>query len=118
MHPTIRTFPAGATRDSLGLVRLLWKVENDGIDLDRVEAITQAGEWLALAIKLGRCAPDSLGYRAFMGWAERAMDLLTGLEWSPEYGALVNLASRRVRGETPRPDDKRETKRKALAGRG
>lgn len=99
-------------------MRLLWKVENDGADLDRMKALTDAGEMLVRALDLGKCRRDSLGYRAARDWSERAMDLLTGLEWPPEYGALVGLASRRVRGEKPKADDARDAKRKALAMRG
>jgi hypothetical protein len=99
-------------------VRLPWVIENDAGDLDRMKAITDAGEMLVRALDLGRCRPESLGYRAALMWSENAMDQLTALEWSPEYGALVHLASQRVRGTKPRADDKRDLKRKATAARG
>jgi hypothetical protein len=46
------------------------------------------------------------------------MDMLTALDWAPEYGALVRRASQRVRAATPRADDARDAKRKATAARG
>lgn len=99
-------------------MRLLGVIENDTGDLDRLEEITDAGEMLVRALTLGRCPPDSLGYHAALMWSEKAMDQLTTLEWSPEYGALVRLESQRVRGTKPRADDARDAKRKATAARG
>lgn len=117
MPPPPRHFPASAVRDALGLTRILWIVENDGVDLDRMREITEAGEMLVRALDLGRCRPESLGYRAALHWSETAMDKLTALEWSPDHRALVSRASYRVRGEKPRADDKRVVKRKANAAR-
>lgn len=68
---------------------------------------TDAGEMLVRALDLGKSQRDSLGYRAARDWSEKGMDLRTGLAWFPEYGALVGLVSRRVRGEKPKIDDAR-----------
>ena len=113
-----RRFAAGPTRDALGLVRLLWTIENDSLDFDRINAITDAGEMLVRALQLGRSPGDSNDHRAALEWSARAVDKLTALGWSPEYGELVQRASYRVRGETPRGEDDRDVKRRIHAARG
>jgi hypothetical protein len=94
------TFRVRAVRDALGLVRLLFAVERDGEDLDRPAALVDLGKELVLALTLGRCGRDSLGYRAGVNRSVEVMDGLAAMTWSSEVAALVRVAHR-ARGRQP-----------------
>ena len=57
---------------------------------------------LVRVLEPGRCGCDSLGDRAALVWSEKALDQLTAVEWSREDGALMRVASPRVRGTKPK----------------
>ena len=118
MPRTVRPFPAGPVRDALGLVRLLWAVERDGLDLDRINALTEAGELLVVALQLSRSSVDSLGHRAAVPRAMDAIDKLAAIRWSGEVAEVVRVACARVSGERPKREEPRDVKREARAARG
>ncbi len=118
MPRSVRPFPAGPVRDALGLVRTLWLVERDGVDLNRIKALTEAGELLVVALRLSRSSVDSLGHRAAVPRAMDAMDKLRGIAWSADVAEVVRVACGRVSGEKPRQEDARDAKRRVHAARG
>ena len=113
-----RLFPAGPVRDALGLVRLLWAVERDGVDIDRTKTLTEAGELLVLSLQLSRSSVDSLGHRAAGPRALDAIAKLTSIEWSADVAEVVRMACGRVTGETSKLPDARDAKRRSHAARG
>lgn len=117
-RPLGPTFRVHAVRDALGLVRLLFAVERDGIDFDRLAALVDLGNELVLVLDLGRCGRDSLGYRAGVNRAIDVMSKLVAMTWPSEVAALVQVARARVVGTRPRREDERDAKRKAVAARG
>jgi len=118
MSRSVRPFPAGPVRDALGLVRLLWAVERDGVDLDRIKALTEAGELLVVALQLSRASVDSIGHRAAIPRAMDAIDRLAAIPWSADVAEVVRMACSRVSGETLKRDDARDAKRRSTAARG
>ena len=85
-------------RDALGLVRLLWRLDADGIDFGRQADLAEIGKTLGETLTLGRGRPDTVGYRAAIVRADEAMDRLVGLGWSGDAAELVRLARARVYG--------------------
>jgi hypothetical protein len=118
MSRTVRPFPAGPVRDALGLVRLLWAVERDGVDLDRIRALTEAGELFVVALELSRAGVGSIGHRAAVPRAMDAVDRLAAIEWSADMAEVVRMACSRVSGETVKQEDARDAKRRVHAARG
>ncbi len=95
-RPLGPTFRIRAVRDAFGLVRLLFMMECDGTDLDRPAALVDIGQELVLALDLGRCGRDSLGYGAGVNRAVNVMDKLAAMTWPSEVAALVRVAYARV----------------------
>ena len=118
MPRPVRPFPAGPVRDALGLVRALWLVERDGVDLDRIKALTEAGELLGVALRLSRSSVDSLGHRAAVPRAMDAIDRLMAIPWSADVAEVVRAACGRVSGDKPKQEDARDAKRRVHAARG
>ena len=118
MSRPARPFPAGPVRDALGLVRLLWAVERDGIDIDRTRTLTEAGELLLLSLHLSRSSVDSLGHRAAGPRALDAIAKLSSIPWPADVAEVVRMACGRVTGETSKREDKRDAKRRSVAARG
>ena len=118
MSRPARPFPAGPVRDALGLVRLLWAVERDGVDLDRMKTLTEAGELLVLALQLSRSSVDSLGHRAAGPRALDGIARLASIQWSSDVTEVVRVACGRVTGERATGEDARDAKRRVHAARG
>lgn len=65
-------FPLTATRDLLGLVRVLYLHQRDR-DATKAAKLQAIGEDLVLAVELGRtCRPGTAGHQAAWARAERA----------------------------------------------
>jgi hypothetical protein len=93
-----RPFPGHAVRDALALVRLLYIVANDGLDLDRTMALVDIGKGLSEALRMGRMDPRSLGYKAATRNASVELGKLHALGWSVEVSSLIRIAQVRVEG--------------------
>lgn len=112
-HPSPHTGPvfnAGAVRDALGLVRLLWLGEHgdafspedeDALadHLYRINLLTEVGKTLRRCLELGRSNPESVGGRAAIHGSAEAMDALAAA-FPIE---LVDLARKRVVSWRPAP---------------
>lgn len=108
-----RPLPVGAVRDALGLVRLLWIGERDGVDLGRVSELTWIGETLRAALDHAGAKPGSRNAVLALARSAEAVERLAALEWSAEVAELVRAAGDRVRRGELRPDDARDVKRNA-----
>lgn len=117
-------FNAGAVRDALGLVRLLWLDEQDGetgpgedsldAHLRRMNVLTEVGKSLRRCLELGRGSPDTIGHRAAIHGSTEAMDAL--LAAFPIE--LVRLAHKRVVSWRPAPPTEAMLKKRARMARG
>lgn len=117
MPPALPPFPAGPVRDALGLVRLLWLVERDGVDLDRTTTLTEAGKLLRMALEMSRLRQESLGYKASLPRAIDGVNLLASLEWPADVAEVVRAAGDRVRAAAGKREEERDAKRAAMAKR-
>lgn len=118
MPPSLPPFPAGPVRDALGLVRLLWLVERDGVDVDRMKTLTEAGRLLRLGLKMSLMRHESLGYRASLPRAIDGVNLLASLEWPADLAEVVRTAGDRVRAAAAeKREDERDARRKAADAR-
>jgi hypothetical protein len=123
-RPSGPVFNPAAVRDALGLVRLLWAVENgnsfgpeeDDFDahLQRMNLLTETGKTLVRCLDLGRGGPDTVGGRAALWQSIAAMDALVAALHEP----LVQLAHARVIGRRPPKETERDEKRRAREKRG
>jgi hypothetical protein len=104
-------------RDALGLVRLLFAVEREGIDIDRTTLLAEVGTTLGQCLEMGHLRPESLGYRAAVDRSAAAMERLVAVTWSADVAELVRHARDRVCGVRPPNEGEREERRKAGAVR-
>lgn len=87
-----------AVRDLLGIARAVYVARKREGALDALPELEEIGNKVALAVKLGRGDPDTLGHRA--AWthaqdaASRLMRLLTG---EARLASTVDAAVARVR---------------------
>lgn len=119
-RPLGPVFHPGPVRDALGLVRLLFALEREGIDITRVAAVTEIGTTLGQCLKLGIDASDrqeTLGYRAAVSRSADAMDQLVAMGWPADVGEVVRVAQGRVKGGRGKVEGERDHKRKAREGR-
>jgi hypothetical protein len=120
-RPLGPVFHPAATRDALGVMRLLFALERDGIDITRPAELTDIGQTLGQCLKMGIDMADrqeTLGYRAAVSRSAEAMDKLLAMGWPAEVAEVVRVAQGRVMGEQPRREDERDHKRKVREGRG
>jgi hypothetical protein len=113
-------FPSGAIRDALGLVRLLWLAERDGLDSEailRSVELTEIGEALRQSLKGAAAPPDSREYAVALARSSAAVRRLLALGWSPHVAELVKRAADRVQRGSPRIPDDRELRRQDRARR-
>ena len=111
-------------RDALGLVRLLWAVEQShafGPEEDPLDAhhqrMTQLAETatpLGRGLALDRGGPDTVGGRAALSQSIAAMDALVAAVPDP----LIQTAHARIVGQRPPKETVRDETRKIRQGRG
>jgi hypothetical protein len=101
--------PAAETiRDALGLVRLLYATRvAAGAEVEGLRAV---GKELRAALDLAKYDEASLGHRAALDRAERALDALTRQVEGGPLVDLVRLARQRLR-EPKRPEATRKDRR-------
>jgi hypothetical protein len=109
-----------AVRDALGLVRALFAVEREGIDLDRTTKLTEIctlGECLKMGIDV-RDQPETLGDA--LPCAARPRRWTNSRRWSgrAHIAALVRVAQDELKRIGLRKLDVRHQKKAAMADRG
>lgn len=110
--------PVAAVRDLLGIVRALygWHKALDPTDA-RLPVLHTIGRKLALALKLARSTPGSMGHTAAWGHAEDAVAMLgEALSSSAGLGDVLTTAKRRAL-TTATPLSEGEQRRLARARR-
>lgn len=117
-RPLGPSFHAGAVRDALGLVRVLFALERDGTDMTRTAQLVEIGKTLAECLGLAMRDPETLGYRAAVTRSCDAVDKLAAMEWPADVAEVRRLARDRVKGVELKKADARDVKRKAVAVRG
>jgi hypothetical protein len=74
-RPIPRPLPRELVRDLLGITRALYRAEmvKTSANQARVERLLEIGQQYRLALEMGgKYAPDTMGARAALGWAEKA----------------------------------------------
>jgi Zn ribbon nucleic-acid-binding protein len=107
--------------DALGPVRLLFAIEREGTDLDRMKLLTEVGKTLVECLEVGhhhRDRPETLGYRAAVNRSADAVDKLAAMAWPAHVGEFVRVAQSRVKGAEARKLDARDAKKAVTVGRG
>ena len=118
MRPLGPAFHPHAVRDALGLVRLLFAVEREGIDITRTAQLTEIGRTLGECLELAQRDPETLGYRAAVHRSREAVDQLAAMAWPAEIAEVVRVAQSRLKGVEARKLDARDQKKAAMVGRG
>jgi hypothetical protein len=97
-----RPFPNKLVRDLLGLVRLLYRAEQN-VDMPesygRLGRLEEAGRALREALELAKkSAPGTVGRRAAWSWAEKGVAVLSkAVRDQPELANLVRVADMVIR---------------------
>jgi hypothetical protein len=111
--------PLEAVRDLLGIARAMYAAKKREGIFDVLPELEAIGKKLALALKLGRGDPDTIGHRAAWGHAEEATSRLMKLITVSTLAApIVEAAAIRVRRIGRQSPSEREEKREARKGRG
>ena len=119
MRPLGPAFHPHAVRDALGLVRLLFAVEREGIDITRAAQLTEIGTTLGECLELARGREsETLGYRAAVHRSREAVDQLAAMAWPAEIAEVVRVAQSRLKGVEARKLDARDQKKAGTVGRG
>ena len=86
-----------ATRDALGLVRLLYEAERSGdANPARLVALVEAGKALNTVADFLSLKPETMGFRAAPAHIQKALERLDALRWPATTCALLTAARRRL----------------------
>ena len=87
--PPCRPPSPEAIRDALGLARILYEAARESrVDGERLANLEAAGKTLAVAAKLAKSEPDSMGARAAPDRAREGVEKLLALGWPPGVNEL------------------------------